>query len=260
MDVTVGRDAFHASPLEWRPWRAQAQNNVGPFPANTKGFLYHYRHQNLPLTTSELRFRLVPDLTTPFTEGTDLLVSPGVPWSLPIYRLPLHQNYAALRDILLQDNLVTQEWIQWCQSVYPPEWADKPKNIVVHALRQPFIVPVYRRRYGMWIVGQDRVLDLKFDTSFLGQKGPFRKRYLKYTGKNPSYAPPCFQISYQTLGPALVCLDYDPERRLFVTEIVQPPGREPGKRPSKIIQGARNDLVWEQWHDDPLDALSLLLT
>jgi hypothetical protein len=113
-----------------------------PFPSNTRGFLYcHVPDPDHPAAT-EVRFRLIPELTdnprTAFELGGDLLLSPAIPWRLHATAIARSQNrYVSLATLLLRDGLVSQDAMsQWAQAKIPRPDRQTP---VLYRLDQPFV-------------------------------------------------------------------------------------------------------------------------
>jgi len=82
-------------------------NNIVPFPPNTRGFLYYHTPPRAPPFVSELRFRCANSLQD-FPNGKDLLSTDKFnPWSISLCALANGTTYP-LRGQLMLDGLVSQ--------------------------------------------------------------------------------------------------------------------------------------------------------
>lgn len=140
MDISgLSRITLH-SPAEAETTRLAYHLNGVPFPPNTRGFFYYSAPSipGSPYISGGVRFRLTSSSSpSAFALGTDLLTPKGLPWEITLPGLVNASSYATLCSQLLNDNLITKEQVQRCQSAFSKwkRWRNLP---VVQALDQPF--------------------------------------------------------------------------------------------------------------------------
>ncbi|KAF5391211.1 hypothetical protein D9757_003076 [Collybiopsis confluens] len=149
---------------------------------STEGHIYHHIPAERPSLVSELRFRT--------EDGEDYHMPNKIPWSLPIWRIVKNPELAPIKDLLIKDSIVTPEYIERCERVFPAEFATVPPNRVIYGLRQPFPVHTCRNKTTLWVVGEERVLDLNIGSAWLGYPRP---RQTNHLGAHP-FAKQCLQV------------------------------------------------------------------
>ncbi|TBU22350.1 hypothetical protein BD311DRAFT_770571 [Dichomitus squalens] len=86
---------------------------AGRYPPDTRGFLYYFLPPHSPPLAGEIRFRRTPSSDPAgFAAGSDLLVSDGSVWKLPLFRLAVQKILYPLLPLLLQDGLVSQKTLE----------------------------------------------------------------------------------------------------------------------------------------------------
>ncbi|KAE9402173.1 hypothetical protein BT96DRAFT_918374 [Gymnopus androsaceus JB14] len=125
------------------------------------GHIYYHVPEGRPSVASELRFRTDED-------GQDFQMPNGVPWALPIYRIVTTPDLAPLKELLIKDNIVTPKFMQHCERLFPESFATVAPGHVLYGLRQWFPVHICRNKVTVWIVGEEKVLDLHVGSSWLG--------------------------------------------------------------------------------------------
>ncbi|PPR01585.1 hypothetical protein CVT24_005876 [Panaeolus cyanescens] len=88
--------------------------NSIPFPAGTRGFLYHHLPPGRPEYSAQLRFRITTtDDPASFSQGYDLPIPqihqklPG-PWNIHLLKILHTKNARPLGELLLRDGLIQQ--------------------------------------------------------------------------------------------------------------------------------------------------------
>ncbi|GAW08216.1 hypothetical protein LENED_010263 [Lentinula edodes] len=61
-----------------------------------------------------------------------------IPWSLPLYRIVKNPVLSPLKDLLVQDGILTPTFIEHCNRVLPEDFATVAPNRVIYGLRQSF--------------------------------------------------------------------------------------------------------------------------
>lgn len=151
------------------------------FPPGTRGFFYYHLPPGLSSIAGEIRFRITP---TPnpasFSQGTDLLMSSGLPWRLQILPALNFSIYRFILDLLLRDGLVTPADLAEGQSVVQscPGKPDIKANIL-HSLDQPFVINFGAQHFTLWIVCGRRMARIRQSYMFCDKKVPV------YKGKFP---------------------------------------------------------------------------
>ncbi|KAJ3807439.1 hypothetical protein F5876DRAFT_79696 [Lentinula aff. lateritia] len=129
------------------------------------GYIYYHTPQGRPSICSELRFRTIDEENG----GTrDWTMPNKIPWSLPLYRIVKNPVLSPLKDLLVQDEILTPTFIEHCNRVFPEDFATVAPNRVIYGLRQSFPIHMCRNKTTLWIVGEDKVLDLNIGSAWLG--------------------------------------------------------------------------------------------
>jgi hypothetical protein len=83
--------------------------------------------------------------------------------------------------LLIAEGNLTSMQVDYWRQLYPPEWAEtRPKFITVHALSEPFVVPL-GKKVVVAVVGRNKVGYFKMYTDFLGE-GFYRERKKWFNG------------------------------------------------------------------------------
>ncbi|KAH9919580.1 hypothetical protein B0H21DRAFT_886662 [Amylocystis lapponica] len=126
--------------------------NLHRFPAETHGFLYYHPAASPLAVASEIRFRIMPDVSTiDLLSGRDLLLPTGRPWGIQLCDVASRACYRALKEILLRDQLVTSAMLEDSTRL-----SISPKGHMrrIYSLDEPFYVGFSKhRRY--YVVGDD---------------------------------------------------------------------------------------------------------
>lgn len=131
-----------------------------PFAPDRRGFFYYHTPLNLPLTAGEVRFRLTHDGDPKtFDNASDLLAPSGLPWSIPIWRIASLSRYSSMKDLLLKENLISEDLLVQCQSLAPPQTSNVH---VVYALGQPIAV-ARGRTTKVWVLGKSSLKSFTLD-------------------------------------------------------------------------------------------------
>jgi hypothetical protein len=137
-----------------------------PFPQSTCGFLYYHSPPDLPPSAGQLRFRLTPNnQPSSFANGSDLMLSNGLPWHIPVWWIASRPPLAGARHQLLRDNLVTDEFLTKCKRIFPIGDM-RHTSLTLHALGQPFPIRCDKTQVSLWVVGRDKVEPLTIQNAF----------------------------------------------------------------------------------------------
>ncbi|KAJ3772796.1 hypothetical protein FB446DRAFT_735408 [Lentinula raphanica] len=140
---------------------------------SASGHIYYHLPPNRPSICSELRFRT----TGEDGQTQDWTMPNKIPWSLPIWRIVKSPVLAPLKELLVKDGIVTSSFIERCERVFPDDFAAVAPSRVIYGLRQPFPLHVCRNKHILWIVGEEKVLDLHIGSSWLGQPHTRQKHH-----------------------------------------------------------------------------------
>jgi hypothetical protein len=180
----------------------EQEKRIEPFPNGANGYLYyHQENRGMPIATGGIRFRMCgrgggggsststdgsgSTSTVPPSEKTktsmlnpasskwdvakDLTIHTHMPWSVRNWSLAITPSLSPLLQLLLADGHLTPTQVDYWQRLYPPEWAERPKFITVHALGEPFVVPLGRKKVVVAVVGRNKVGYFRMYTDFLGE-------------------------------------------------------------------------------------------
>ncbi|PPR01586.1 hypothetical protein CVT24_005877 [Panaeolus cyanescens] len=124
----------------------RSRNSI-PFPAGTKGFLYHHLPPGRPEYSAQLRFRVTPtDDPASFSQGYDLPIPqiyqklPG-PWNISLVKILGTIHARPLSELLLRDGLIQQHTLDMIHT-HCAEHSFSKKARLLFDLSDPF---VYRR-------------------------------------------------------------------------------------------------------------------
>ncbi|KAJ7468240.1 hypothetical protein B0H11DRAFT_45644 [Mycena galericulata] len=110
------------------------------FPPKTRGFFYFRSAADLSPLAGRLRFRITQsELTSSFPDGQDLLWPSGSPWEVLLAPIAMRKNYTKCLDHLLSKNLVTEEHVSLCRSIFGKHGNLNPAS-VIFSMKQSFIV------------------------------------------------------------------------------------------------------------------------
>ncbi|KAJ3999077.1 hypothetical protein F5050DRAFT_1068738 [Lentinula boryana] len=137
------------------------------------GQIYYHTPPGRPSICSELRFRA----TGEDGQAQDWALPNKIPWALPIWRIVKNPILGPLKELLVEDGIVTPSFIERCERVFPEDFATVAPNRVIYGLRQPFPVHVCRNKTTLWIVSEEKVLDLNIGSSWLGHPHTRRKNH-----------------------------------------------------------------------------------
>lgn len=132
-----------------------------PFPPDIRGWLYYHRPPHRPAIAGEIRFRRLPDGGAhDFNSGTDLALSNGVPYVLPLMQVAPAQGYTMLQNMLLRDNLVDSSLMEHCIAIRREiglkghKWRSAQ---FVFSLEDPFILNLAQQSVDLHIWVNDKV-------------------------------------------------------------------------------------------------------
>lgn len=135
-------------------------NQDGPppchkFPEATRGFLYFHRPEQAHPITSSIRFRLVeePDPAA-FSTGSDLLLPWQMPWTIKLTAI-IAGNYKAFYNILIQDELISQQDLEILES--SPQI---PRHEILNSITDPFIHDFSLNAHTMTVRDHDRIIKI----------------------------------------------------------------------------------------------------
>ncbi|KAJ4474465.1 hypothetical protein J3R30DRAFT_681548 [Lentinula aciculospora] len=128
------------------------------------GHIYYHTPPGRPSICSELRFRTTGEDGQP----QDWTMPNKIPWSLPIWRIVKNPVLEPLKELLVKDGIVTPSFIERCERVFTQDFATVAPNRVIYSLRQPFPVHICRNKTTLWVVGEEKVLDLNIGSAWLG--------------------------------------------------------------------------------------------
>ncbi|KAK7049980.1 hypothetical protein VNI00_005411 [Paramarasmius palmivorus] len=236
-----------SSPLNLFPKTSLAQITHNP-----NGVLYLRRHRvkTQPLYASELRFRVTNDTTMDaFVKGRDYVLPNGRYWGIPLWQIALAKTdrdpHFALKNQLIEDGLVTKDMFSHWETFLPEEMKTVPPRRTIWQLGGAFDVSVFSNSVILWVLGADKVLDLRIGMSFLGY--PEKRKQL-----------------YE--GTARVALHYDVERQCYtlVLRKAPPKNRRLSDKPLSPTQflrpGWQKDLrCFSYTHPDYLPVLKEIL-
>ncbi|RDB27135.1 hypothetical protein Hypma_004578 [Hypsizygus marmoreus] len=148
-------------------------NNINtPFPENTRGFLYYHHEPGYPPAAGAIRFRLTSDDNpSSFMAGKDLLDTRGLPWCIPLLRIP-RPKYIAFRYQLLQDGLITESLWERCKTLSKNHRSSQRTFYgALHFLEQPFFLDISSSNFTATIVTEDLVEVARFHFAVKWEKG-----------------------------------------------------------------------------------------
>ncbi|KIM86971.1 hypothetical protein PILCRDRAFT_815419 [Piloderma croceum F 1598] len=118
------------------------------FPQGTRGFLYYNSPKaGDPPAAGELRFRLISGNTpASFVQGSDLQFPNGLPWCIPLLamidkleNIREHRNYQSMRQLLLDDGLVTPALLETCAAMLDAyKYRSPSSRRIIHSFGQLF--------------------------------------------------------------------------------------------------------------------------
>ncbi|KAJ3781676.1 hypothetical protein GGU10DRAFT_379317 [Lentinula aff. detonsa] len=182
------------------------------------GHIYYHTPPGRPSICSELRFRT----TGEDGQAQDWALPNKIPWALPIWRIVKNPILGPLKELLVEDGIVTPSFIERCERVFPEDFATVAPNRVIYGLRQPFPVHVCRNKTMLWIVSEEKVLDLNIGSSWLGHP---HTRQKNHKGADPSSILPA-RISMRT-GNTMAELDYREDKGYILRVVKEPPMASP---------------------------------
>ena len=143
-----------------------------PFPVNTHGFLYFWRHPLIPIA-SGLRFRLAqtPDKKG-YHRGQDLLTPYGTPWQIPLVALS-SPRYTRVMQVLQQDGLVPPQLRDYCRGLERDSTIG-PFSQLLFKTWQPFYLDLANQRHKVFFVSQDAINEHRVHDFFPGRRYPFK--------------------------------------------------------------------------------------
>ncbi|KAJ6477357.1 hypothetical protein C8R47DRAFT_647376 [Mycena vitilis] len=106
------------------------------FPPRTAGYFYYHQPKDAPFTAGAIRFRVASVNPATFPKGRDLLRPDGVPWEIPLPTIA--KSRPILKQLLLQEKLVTKAQLKECAKMFPSRRSRPPK--LLHHFSQPFSV------------------------------------------------------------------------------------------------------------------------
>lgn len=149
-----------------------------------------------------------------------------IPWSLPLYRIVKNPVLSPLKDLLVQDEILTPTFIEHCNRVFPEDFATVAPNRVIYGLRQSFPIHVCRNKTTLWIVGEEKVLDLNIGSAWLGYPHTRQKNH-RGTSFPSISSSESFANSITLPGTAMAELDYLSDRGYILRVVKEPPLASP---------------------------------
>ncbi|KAK7056091.1 hypothetical protein R3P38DRAFT_3385802 [Favolaschia claudopus] len=162
-----------------------------PFPPRTSGFLYFHRPANAAPLEGSVRFRLTSSSSpSSFETGHDLLLPLGVPWQLNLPQIACHGHFR-IRDQLLHDNLVTEDQLSLCQSMYIYPYS------TLFRLTQEFPVN-FGGEIVLAMVGEDKIVVGRTPTPFQSSTGwKIRRTFFPWAGSATARFEPSTDREYK---------------------------------------------------------------
>jgi hypothetical protein len=130
-------------------------NSWQPFPHDCRGFFYYHLPSDLPRIAAEIRFRKTSGSDpSSFAAGSDLMLPNGIPWRIPLLMIVTSDTakYAALRDMLLNDRLISPMFLNKCMGRYR-KLPIKTSSTLLYSLGQLFHLDFSSQVRSLWIVG-----------------------------------------------------------------------------------------------------------
>ncbi|KAJ6546049.1 hypothetical protein DFH09DRAFT_653247 [Mycena vulgaris] len=126
---------------------------VIPFPTHAHGFLYYYSGPNAGPLEGGVRLRCTSDSSSSsFVRGQDLLGPSRLPWQISLPQVACRATYASLANQLVHENLVTQEQLSRCKSIFSHRDSISPYSTLFH-LDSTFLVN-FSRKVVLTVVGK----------------------------------------------------------------------------------------------------------
>lgn len=140
------------------------------FPPETRGFLYYHKPPKAPPLVGDIRFRFAQNLTG-FDDGMDLLSPKSRPWHVSLLVLATVPRYAAVREQLMQEGLITPTVVKKCAMVRK-QLNDAGHGVMrwenfLYYLRQPFYVAFHSGTVQFLAVTNEKVGICSLPTPFL---------------------------------------------------------------------------------------------
>ncbi|KAJ6546063.1 hypothetical protein DFH09DRAFT_1171903 [Mycena vulgaris] len=102
-----------------------------PFPNEACGFLYYHFDPRGPPLKGGLRFRSTADKSpSSFPRGRDLVGPSGAVWEISLEQIACRRVYGLFTEQLVRENLVTQEQLSRCRSLFSPRNSISPHYIL----------------------------------------------------------------------------------------------------------------------------------
>ncbi|KAJ6546017.1 hypothetical protein DFH09DRAFT_927431, partial [Mycena vulgaris] len=116
-----------------------------PFPVHSRGFLYYHFPRGTTPLEGGLRFRCTTgSLPSSFPRGHDLLGPSGFLWQISLPQLVCLPGYGWIAQQLVHENLVTQEQLAQCQSMFSHRGSIHP-HLILFRFDSSFLVDLSKR-------------------------------------------------------------------------------------------------------------------
>ncbi|RDX57134.1 hypothetical protein OH76DRAFT_1394912 [Lentinus brumalis] len=228
-----------------------------PFPVNTRGHLYYYRHPRIPIAGG-LRFRLTqtPEPSKKaFASAPDLLTEYGTPWEISLLALASSPRFNSLLDVLRKDGFLPDGLPERCREMYASTrefFRIGPFSQLVYETMQPFYLNLARPFSGVTLVGEKELIPLALGTSMFPMmrpsENPFKSGIILCRFEN--VGPPCaFLRVLRVIEPVHMADGYDgPIGKPTVSDIVRFKGK-----PMLFLQAREGQTAtYERWvHREP---------
>ena len=142
----------------WGPTRLLFAFDHGRFPDGSRGVLYYHLDPTLPPISGSVRFRLCENPNA-FHRGSDLLISPGRPWHIPLFTICRINIYRPLLEMLLDEGLVDRSVVT---DVQAHEVAPRNAASALFALHQPLSLSLSLKNLHIWLVTRKTCHIFKF--------------------------------------------------------------------------------------------------
>lgn len=158
--------------------RAEFYCRPGGFPDNARGFLYYHHPPNTSPACGEIRLRVTGERETSlFQQGSDLMLSSGVPWRVT---LPHISRFDPIKQLLLDEGLVAPSLLSMIEAMHPKDATHSSSlGLNLFSIDQPWTFNVAHTKE--LYVNSNRSVSCGFDLTWDNFISAF-----PYTGKNLS--------------------------------------------------------------------------
>ncbi|KAF8161936.1 hypothetical protein K438DRAFT_1618773 [Mycena galopus ATCC 62051] len=142
-------------------YKTAGSSRSPPFPNGCAGFLYYHRDPDAASLEGSVRFRVTGDpAPSSFHRGKDLLLASGYPWQAMLLQIACRQQYAGIREHLVAENLITEQQVSSCRSLFAPGKRYKTNTeTTLFRLSQEFMVNF--REILLTVIGDEALYPLR---------------------------------------------------------------------------------------------------